>query len=210
VHMSIAFPPMRPSLIGRRVGIRIVTFEACSGFTRVTARTRARPRRSFDPRRLGAACGSRHPRPESLNRPRATLSRGSNPAGYPTKLLASYRTNRQLSGWMESSSTDGSSLRGARPKGDIVQYTRPRNRRPFSESPIRSDIGATATADAANEAGPRGRKRNSLIEGDFDLGRLWPERTSPRSTLPPPTGNPHCRPFRSSDAKPVNVAFAEA
>jgi hypothetical protein len=139
VDMSIAFPPMRPSLIGRRVGIRIVTFEACSGFTRVTARTRARPRRSFDPRRLGAACGSRHPRPESLNRPRATLSRGSNPAGYPTKLLASYRTNRQLSGWMESSSTDGSSLRGARPKGDIVRYTRPRNRRPFSESPIRSE-----------------------------------------------------------------------
>ena len=67
-----------------------------------------------------------------------------------------------------------------------------------------------ATADVANEAGPRGRKRNSLIEGDFDLGRLWPERTSPRSTLPPPAGNPHCRPFRSSDAKPVNVGFAEA
>jgi hypothetical protein len=28
---------------GRRVGIRIVTFEACSGFTRVTARRIAQP-----------------------------------------------------------------------------------------------------------------------------------------------------------------------
>src|SRR5262249_48930281 len=32
-----------PSPIGRRVGIRIVTFEACSGFTRVTARRIAQP-----------------------------------------------------------------------------------------------------------------------------------------------------------------------
>jgi len=29
---------MLPSPIDRRIGIRIVTFEACSGFTRVTAR----------------------------------------------------------------------------------------------------------------------------------------------------------------------------
>jgi hypothetical protein len=71
---------------------------------------------------------------------------------------------------LESSSTDGSRLRGARPKGDIVRYTRPRNRRPFSELPIRSDISATATADVSNETGPQGRKRNSLIEGDFDPG----------------------------------------
>ncbi len=33
----------RPSPNGRRVGIRIVTFEACSGFTRVTARRIAQP-----------------------------------------------------------------------------------------------------------------------------------------------------------------------
>ena len=32
-----------PSTHGRRVGIRIVTFEACSGFTRVTARRIAQP-----------------------------------------------------------------------------------------------------------------------------------------------------------------------
>ena len=41
--MSIASPLMQPSPIGRRVGIRIVTFEACSGFTHVTARQIAQP-----------------------------------------------------------------------------------------------------------------------------------------------------------------------
>ena len=35
--------PLFPSLLIGRVGIRIVTFEACSGFTRVTARRIAQP-----------------------------------------------------------------------------------------------------------------------------------------------------------------------
>ena len=35
----------------------------------------------------------------SLSRPRRPLSRGFGPAGYPTEPLASYRINRQLSGW---------------------------------------------------------------------------------------------------------------
>jgi hypothetical protein len=61
---------------GRRVGIRIVTFEACSGFTNVTAP----PDRSAAHRRL--------------------LSRGSDPCGYPHKPLVSYRINRQLSVWI--------------------------------------------------------------------------------------------------------------
>ena len=64
--------------------------KACSGFIHVTAREIAQP---------------------ALRRP---LSRGSNPAGYPTKLLASYPTNRQLFR-VEPSSTDYSRLRGARP-----------------------------------------------------------------------------------------------
>ena len=34
-----------------------------------------------------------------LNRPRRPLSQGFNPAGCPTAPLASYQTNRQLSGW---------------------------------------------------------------------------------------------------------------
>src|SRR4051794_18202906 len=43
VLVSIASPLTRPSPFLRRVGIRIFTFEACSGFTRVTARWIARP-----------------------------------------------------------------------------------------------------------------------------------------------------------------------
>jgi len=34
-----------------------------------------------------------------LNRPRRPLSRGFDPASYPTKPLVSYQSNRQLSGW---------------------------------------------------------------------------------------------------------------
>jgi hypothetical protein len=70
VHTSIASPLMQPSPIGRRVGIRIVTFEAGSGFTHFTARRIAQPP-------FGDLCRE---------------------APTPTKLLASYRTNRQLSG----------------------------------------------------------------------------------------------------------------
>jgi hypothetical protein len=43
VHLSIASPSVRPSPFCRRVGIRISTFEACSGFTRVTAPRIAQP-----------------------------------------------------------------------------------------------------------------------------------------------------------------------
>src|SRR6185437_10634167 len=35
----------------------------------------------------------------SLSRPRRPSSRGSSPAGYPTRPLASFQINRQLSGW---------------------------------------------------------------------------------------------------------------
>ena len=48
VFMSIASPLPRPSPNGRRVGFRIVTFEACSGFTHVTARRIAQlPKATF-------------------------------------------------------------------------------------------------------------------------------------------------------------------
>jgi hypothetical protein len=43
VRLSIASPSVRPSPFCRRVGIHISTFEACSGFTRVTARRIAQP-----------------------------------------------------------------------------------------------------------------------------------------------------------------------
>jgi hypothetical protein len=52
VQMSITSPSTRPSPSYRRVGIRDFTFEACSGFTRVTARRVARPPKAAFVRRL--------------------------------------------------------------------------------------------------------------------------------------------------------------
>ena len=43
VHVSIASPFTRPSPLWRRVGIRTSTFETCSDFTHVTARSIAQP-----------------------------------------------------------------------------------------------------------------------------------------------------------------------
>ena len=43
VPMSIASPSVQPSPTFRRVGIRVITFEACSSFTHVTARRIAQP-----------------------------------------------------------------------------------------------------------------------------------------------------------------------
>ncbi|HLQ92542.1 MAG TPA: hypothetical protein VK148_21170, partial [Xanthobacteraceae bacterium] len=57
-----------------RVGIRIVTFEACSGFTHVTARRIAQP-------------------------PKATFVTRLQPSAYQAEPLVSYQINRQLSGW---------------------------------------------------------------------------------------------------------------
>ena len=64
---------MRQPNLGR-VGIRIVTFEACSGFTHVTARWIAQPPKAAFVTRLG-------------------------PPSCPTEPLVSYQINRQLSGW---------------------------------------------------------------------------------------------------------------
>jgi len=73
VRVSITSPHVRPSPNDRRVGIRIRTFEACSGFTLL--------------RPIGLLSG---PRPPS--------SQGSDPTSYPAVPPASFRTNRQLSG----------------------------------------------------------------------------------------------------------------
>ena len=74
MRLSITSPRVQPSPNDRRVGIRIRTFEACSGFTLL--------------------------RPTGLlNRLKRPLSRGSSPAGHPTEPLVSYQINRQLSGW---------------------------------------------------------------------------------------------------------------
>jgi len=92
---SLRASSARPSPNGRRVGIRIVTFEACSGFTRVTVR------------RIAQAPGG------------YLLSRGSNPHGCPHKPLVSYRINRQLFGWILPPLVIRA-LRGALPKQTLL------------------------------------------------------------------------------------------
>ena len=76
VHVSIASPLTRPSPFCRRVGIRTSTFEACSGFTHVTACRIAQPPK-------GGLCH------EASARPVTRSSRSSATRAY-----------RQLPGWI--------------------------------------------------------------------------------------------------------------
>src|SRR5271169_1100596 len=93
VCVSIASPLMQPSPNGRRVGIRIVTFEACSGFTRVTAHRIAQS-------------------------PKATFVTRLQPFKLPGR-AARQLPDQSTTIWVESSSTDDSRLRGARPREDV-------------------------------------------------------------------------------------------
>src|SRR5213078_1370110 len=98
VRVSIASPLTRPSPNGRRVGIRIVTFEACSGFTHVTARRIAQP-------------------------PKATFVARLRPDQLPSRAarqLPDLSTIIRL----EPSSTDDSRLRGALPAPDSCSAAR--------------------------------------------------------------------------------------
>src|SRR5437879_7760392 len=95
--MSIASPLTRPSPNGRRVGIRIVTFEACSGFTRVTARRIAQP-------------------------PKAAFVTRLQPFRLPGR-AARQLPDQSTTLWVESSSTDDSRLRGALPRRDIRPWS---------------------------------------------------------------------------------------
>ena len=92
VRVSIASPLMQPSPNGRRVGIRIVTFEACSDFTRVTARRIAQP-------------------------PKATFVTRLQPYRLPGR-AARQLPDQSTTLWVDSSSTDDSRLRGALPFPD--------------------------------------------------------------------------------------------
>ena len=91
--VSIASPLTRPSPNGRRVGIRIVTFEACSGFTHVTARRIAQP-------------------------PKATFVTRLQPFRLPGR-AARQLPDQSTTLRVESSSTDDSRLRGALPFPDF-------------------------------------------------------------------------------------------
>ena len=76
VHVSIASPFTRPSPLWRRVGIRITTFETCSDFTHVTARSIAQPPKD----------GLCHEAPaQPVTQPNRSSATGA---------------NRQLSGWL--------------------------------------------------------------------------------------------------------------
>src|SRR5262245_18245408 len=83
---------MQPSPSHRRVGIRIVTFEACSGFTRVTARRIAQP-------------------------PKATFVARLRPGRLPDQ-AARQLPDLSTTIRVEPSSTDDSRLRGALPVTD--------------------------------------------------------------------------------------------
>ena len=96
MRVSIASPLMQPSPNGRRVGIRIVTFEACSGFTHVTARRIAQP-------------------------PKAAFVTRLQPCRLPGR-AARQLPDQSTTLWVESSSTSDPRLRGALPKGDIGTF----------------------------------------------------------------------------------------
>jgi hypothetical protein len=92
VRVPITSPLMQPSPNGRRVGIRIVTFEACSGFTHVTARWIAQP-------------------------PKATFVTRLQPFRLPGR-AARQLPDQSTTLRVESSSTSDSRLRGALPHAD--------------------------------------------------------------------------------------------
>src|SRR3569833_1053000 len=94
VQMSIASPFTRPSRLFRRVGIRIITFEACSDFTHVTARWIAQPPEAAFVTRL---------RPDRLPNQAA-------------RQLPKQSTTLRV----KSSSTGGSRLRGALNKAGLL------------------------------------------------------------------------------------------
>jgi hypothetical protein len=93
VRVSIASPLVQLSPNGRRVGIRIVTFEACSGFTHVTAHRIAQS-------------------------PKATFVTRLQPCRLPSQ-AARQLPDQSTILRVQSSSTDDSRLRGALPTADL-------------------------------------------------------------------------------------------
>ena len=98
VRLSIASPSVLPSPFCRRVGFRISTFGACSGFTHVTARRIAQPPKAAFVTRLRS---SRLPDRTARQLPEQST------------IL-----------WAESSSTGDPRLRGALRKSRISQHAR--------------------------------------------------------------------------------------
>ena len=113
VHVSIASPLTRPSPLCRRVGIRIFTFEACSGFTHVTARW------------IAAARGG----PVTRLRPNRLPSRAARQLPDQSTTL-----------WVEPSSTGDTRRRGARRvedgRGCLCRLASPRFPSPLIEPDV--------------------------------------------------------------------------
>jgi hypothetical protein len=114
VRVSIASPLMQPSPNGRRVGIRIVTFEACSSFTHVTAHRIAQS-------------------------PKATFVTRLQPCRLPSR-AARQLPDQSTILRVESSSTDDSRLRGARRvedgRGNLGHSATPRFPSPLIEPDV--------------------------------------------------------------------------
>src|SRR5262245_53810966 len=115
--MSIASPLTRPSPNGRRVGIHIVTFEACSGFTHVTARQIAQP-------------------------PNATFVTRLQPFRLPGR-AARQLPDQSTTLWVDSSSTSDSRLRGALPREDMLSLWAHQAFREFWSDIFRIEPGRT-------------------------------------------------------------------
>jgi len=100
VHVSIASPFARPSPNSRRVGVHIETFEACSDFTRVTARWIAQP-------------------------PKATFVTRLRPSQSPSQ-AARQLPDQSTTLWVEPTSTGNARLGGAREFEFPQRLQRPR------------------------------------------------------------------------------------
>src|SRR5258707_14273678 len=131
---------MLPSPFDRRVGIRIRTFEACSGFTHVTAHRIAQP-------------------------PKAAFVTRLQPCQLPDR-TARQLPDQSTTLWVESSSTSDPRLRGARSKATVWQaadHFRSAPNSGHSQRPPECLKGARrgrsyeASSYPAGRFGPRGR-----------------------------------------------------
>src|SRR5271166_6202253 len=96
VHLSMTSQPVLPAPSLWRVGIRIKTFEACSGFTRIAARTIAQlPKATFAQGRNSNPPADQGTRPPPETAPDASRRQGER--GAPWR-LARFRIHRQTFG----------------------------------------------------------------------------------------------------------------
>ena len=133
VRVSITSPRVRPSPNDRRVGIRIRTFEACSGFTFVTAhRIAQEPKAAFvaglQPSQLPGRAACQLPDQSTIIRVRPSLTDSSRPRGAVTLVVT--RTSTTVS------SAARSYPPGNRRRCTSCHALRSSRRRPVQEKPL--------------------------------------------------------------------------